>query len=566
MLSERCYMGVCFFPLDANAPKLFGFSEFLAGLALMVLAWTIGDVRYRFRVQTAPIPLRGFTFFVVATVGVLTLLTDLWRAEQWFVPAGNLLSPASWQALLAGFFLLTFLMWAWFAFIRPPIYSKRNAKQFARSLYHFILKGSAEELAVIADELSYSSRALVHHATEKKSPYGPGDEKQRKVSDVESYANDLLMLIADKRFCRVIVESSPGTALGIFQEMQDADKCVHVEIFSKNILNQALSNKESFIFHEAGSYDSGLIGYHKPLTQAMFSNYKMVEVIGTLLDPDIMPQQDWDASQWEGYSRIVLMTLRDYVSNHFWRHPFALYRAKGYIESAASDLYTLNGVLSSAWDKDVLARLRVTVEFVSKAVEVLDTKGVPDDLIKRNRPEKGIFEKTFYDHLADMVLEVVCAASNVTSPNWECWVVQHNSVWSKFFNNHKLATHAGKVIKFKARRLLYNEVLEMNRIPNFRGAKILALCLNVMGLVPVKGDYSKSSRALHLAMLSWVKNNYVALHSHNPRLADACLVGNMSYDQVNNRLVKTAPLEGLRTEPRYEYLDLVPVQNGAPDE
>ena len=100
---------VCFIPLDTNGPKLFGFSEFLAGLALMVLAWTIADVRYRFRVRTAPLPLQGITFSVVAAVGILTLLTDLWRAEQWLVPQGNVLTPATWQALLGGLFLLTFL-------------------------------------------------------------------------------------------------------------------------------------------------------------------------------------------------------------------------------------------------------------------------------------------------------------------------------------------------------------------------------------------------------------------------------------------------------------------------
>lgn len=65
-------------------------------------------------------PLQGLTFGVVVVVGVLALLTDLWRAEEWLVPRGNLLTPASWQAVLAGLFLLTFLTWTWFAFIKPP--------------------------------------------------------------------------------------------------------------------------------------------------------------------------------------------------------------------------------------------------------------------------------------------------------------------------------------------------------------------------------------------------------------------------------------------------------------
>ena len=188
MVAEQCYGFVCFIPLDTNGPKFFGFSEFLAGLALMVLAWTIADVRYRFRVQTAPIPLQGITFSVVAAVGVLSLLTDLWRAEGWLVLQGHLLTPASWQAVLGGLFLVTFLTWAWFAFIRPPVYGKRNAVRFAQTLYRSILKGSPNELAVIADELAHSARSLVRHATDRGElkNYRGGHDGQRRSEPADS--------------------------------------------------------------------------------------------------------------------------------------------------------------------------------------------------------------------------------------------------------------------------------------------------------------------------------------------------------------------------------------------
>lgn len=90
--TEHCFIGVCFIPLNGSGQTFFGFSEFLTGLALMVLAWTIADVRYRFRIQVAPLPLLGMSFYVVAAIGLLTLLTDLWRVEQWLVPRGILLT------------------------------------------------------------------------------------------------------------------------------------------------------------------------------------------------------------------------------------------------------------------------------------------------------------------------------------------------------------------------------------------------------------------------------------------------------------------------------------------
>ena len=561
MTVEQCFWGICFIPLDGSGQKFFGFSEFLAGLALMVLAWTTADVRYRFRVRSAPIPLLGITFSVVAAVGVLTLLTDLWRAEQWLVPKGNLLTPASWQAILGGLFLLTFLIWTWFAFIRPPTYSRHNAERFARTLYRFILKGSPAELAVIADELAYSARALVHHATDwgrQKHHRLEQEDEKKGLSKVEAYANDLLLLIADKRLCRAIVESSPGTALAVFRAMADTKKYgIQVETFAKNIVSEALANKDSFLYHEAEGYQSGLIGYIKPLSQAMFSNYEMVETIGTLLDPDLYSKRTWDAAQWDAYCRMVLMTFRSYVEEGYRGHSFVLFRAKHYIAHAVSDLYKLNGVANSAWDDDLQTRLQVIVKFIKDAVEILERKGVPHNLKLRIRDKCRPASETFYDHIASLIFEVVFAASAVTAPSLYRWI-QYSSVWSELFNFEHLKGNAGAAVKFKVRRLLYNEIADMKRFPNFKGARILSFCLNVMGLSIIPGDYHKDSRALHRAVLAWTKKNYAWLHEYNPSVAEECLGDGMTYDAENRRLVFMKPAEGLRREPIYVYLDLDP--------
>src|SRR6185312_13069385 len=156
------------------------------------------------------------------------------------------------------------------------------------------------------------------------------------------------------------------------------------------------------------------------------------------------------------------MTFRDYVDKEFWNHSFVLYRAKGYIEHAASDLYKLNG-LPNTWDSDAVRRLRVVIEFIKDAVKILDEKEVPGNICLRVREEHGHPRESFYDHLASMISEVIFHASAVRSPQWECWTIQHNLVWGELFNFNYLDGAAGRVVKFKVRRLLYNEIADMKR-------------------------------------------------------------------------------------------------------
>lgn len=555
MPHEYCYGFVCFVPLGANTPKVFGFPEFLTGLALIALAWTIADVRYRFRISTAPLPLQLITFMVVCVVGFLALLTDLWRAERWLVPRGTFITPSEWQAILGGLLLLTVLVWAWFAFIRPPIFGKANAQRYAQALYRIILRASPSELPVIADEFARSGKSVISYAIDNREAerylLKTGDKTPgKKPPKVTRYANDILLLIADKRFCRAIVDSSPRTALAVFQEIGVTKKYgVQVKVFARNVVNSALANKDSFLFHEAEGYDTGLMGYVKPLSQAMFSDFAMVEAIGTFFDPDV--SSSWNADQWRAYCRIVLMAFRDYVEQEWGGHSFVLFRAKGHIEHAAPDLYKLNGTTLPAWDNEVLSRLRVVLEFIRSAIEVLDKKGVPEYVTLRRREER--MPGTMYDHLAGMIFEVIFQAATVSSPKDLCWFIQHNTVWIGLFNYHRNDGPAAAVVKFKVRRLMYDEIAQMRKFPNFKGARILGFCLNVMGFVIRADDASNDSRALQTAVLRWTKKNYAWLHSYNPRVAEACLADGFTYEAERLRLVKTYPAEGLQREPKYEY-------------
>lgn len=361
---EKCLHGICFSPLSVDDPKIFGFSEFLAGLALMILAWTIADVRYRFRVEVAPLPLKIITFSVVIFVGLSTILTDLWRASAWLVLSQTFITSALWQAFFSYYLFYYFLIWIWFAFIRPPVFGKLNSKRYLSIIYRYIIGGVPTNLAVIADELTSSASNIIKYAPlihRFQESDNEGKQKKINITEIEIHAHNLLDLIADKRFCKVIIDSSPITALAFFEEISDQNKySVNISVFARNIVNEAISNKESFIYHEDKWYDSGLIGDSKPITQAVFSNFDMVESIGTMFDA---PFLKWDADQWEAYSRVVLITIESLLNKRFINHNYTIYHAIDNLEKSVIDLSKLNGVIN-LWENDTYQRLRVAINFI----------------------------------------------------------------------------------------------------------------------------------------------------------------------------------------------------------
>src|SRR5688572_24735932 len=86
MTCEYPFFGMCLIVPGEQDGGIFGFSEFVQAFALLVLVYTVSDVRYRFRVETAPIRIWQLTFWISGVIGIGTLLTDLWFAQRYPTP------------------------------------------------------------------------------------------------------------------------------------------------------------------------------------------------------------------------------------------------------------------------------------------------------------------------------------------------------------------------------------------------------------------------------------------------------------------------------------------------
>lgn len=513
--------GICLVPTTGTA-SLFGFKDFIAALALLIIVYTVSDIRYRFRVSVAPLPLFTITYALIILVGFGTLATDIWINEKWLFP-DSLITTAGWQGILGGLFLGLVITWMYYAFIRPSIFGRNNFKNYTQELYRIVLKGSESELPVIAHELSASAKSLVTFAN------GLGKLKAEAKGELkpsaEGYANDIFLLIANRKFCRYLVASSPITAIRLLDAVAEAKAYrVPIGLFAQNVSTEAIRNKDSGLYHEDEGYYSGLLGYIKPFSEALYGNYEMVETLGnhSPLDIDYKSVWAWDATQFETYCRVTQMTFKRYLEGRHWgQHSYVITRALGDIHKATSRAIGEVGKAGDDYLGDEWHRLSVGVDFIKDCInEIGELKPPPEAKTLRIRAHQryNMKDEDLYDQLARAMFEIVHSAAYIEGPPEKAWGIHYGSVWGDFFGRHD-NNRAWMIVQFKLRRLLYDEILDLESLPNYKAARVLGICLNVMGLTMGKrSGFDRDYSPLKAVVLAWTKKIICNFGKLTPKL------------------------------------------------
>lgn len=545
-------------PPSPASEKIFGFAEFIAALALLVIVFTTSDVRHRFRVSVAPLPLLRYTFIGAALIGSTSLATDVWRVSKWWVLKTEWLTYSTWQALVGLFFLVLVLSWMWYAYVRPPVFSRRNAKRFAGTLHGYIVKGAEEDLRVIADELQRSARSIIVEAAQAAREFA-AQNSATGVSEHRRYAYDLTSLLGNRRLCRCVVLSAPSTAIEFFDAIA-ASKAYDLptDAFIRNIASEAVIQSDSMLREEVQETNRTLIGHLKSFTKSVFANVELVEGLKGTSPFDIVPfdQSTWDHQALGAYTAVLLEFLERKLAGN-WRnsHSFVLSRAFHALgRGTLSGSWGLNEVTEISWEHPRYQRLRILVEFARKAVDAVQRAPTLPEY--KSRAPKLVGHRHFpdvYALIAGLMFEIVESASEVRAPRMTAWQIQHNDVWGEFFSFGD--GQAWRRVRHELCKLIGSQVSRMFERPNYRGARLAGYVLNVEGLQGDDKSSDRAKRALARLARSWARTRYLPLTSTHPNLAEAVLTGSLSFDSTPPRLVKTYE-KGLSREAPKEYLDL----------
>jgi hypothetical protein len=565
-MDEKCYWTFCFVPQASNAPiaDIFTFAEYLAALALLVVLYTITDFRYRFRLSITPGFLYQTTFAVIVFVGFGSLISELWSSEGWWVLRVSGLNFPRWQTALGVLFLGTFLTWAWYAFLRPPMFSSRNARRFAQGVYRAIVKGSDEELSILASELSRSADSMLKICAEVPRRDQSADTSVKKPKPYH-YAHDLLMLIANRKLCRHIIASSPGTAMAFFDATaRHRAFSAPLEMFATMISAEAIENTDSILHHEDDQLHDGLMGRIQPWRTAVFGNYELLEALsrrhGSPLHISYKYYFEWKSAHWNAYAGVTLTAWQAYLdaeqrTNRSW----ALSNAFDVLERGLSSISQLRDNDGSAWRDDRFESFEAVTEFYRAALEKLDNCKKPPRANARMRDAKRAQINDVYDDLANLGFEILSQAATVrSSADWS-WTVQHNTAWVAVFEGFRREGKPSQIVSRKLRRKIVGQIARMAELPNYPGARLLGLLINVLGPAykPKKTERGQRDMPRRLANIvnGWLRENYLKLRAEYPDVAKAVLVGGISFDEEHSRLTKTYATF-LGKPPRESYLEL----------
>jgi hypothetical protein len=553
-------MGICLTKAQDAGPSIFGFPDFLTALALLALAFSSSDALYRFKIEIAPIPLRLIAFLASVIIGGGSLMTDFWFATGWYsLPWGW--SRAGIQAGLGALFLLVIMLWLWFAFVARTSFNRFNYKRFHGAVYRGMVRGSIVELTVIAEQLPAAAESLIRHT----APPFTGAERDEKstVAPLQRYAHDVLWLLGNRKFCRVLMASSPHTAIVIMTEASRQKRYdLPLATFVQNLTLEGVLNNDSQIYHEDRNSMTSIFGYIQPFTSAVYGNYELLEKIGggmmSSLDLDWQSYRQFSAAQWEAYLRITLVAIEGYAgSGRVQMRSQLLTRAIDQIKTASSETYQLNGTTGAIYRSDLLAKLSASISFIRDALTALDkAEGVAGVQARFSEPTY-YGQGTILDDLADLLYHIILDASGVEGPPDLAWTVYYNTVWSPIFNYGGQGA-ARSLVLFKLRRRLFDEIKRLEEFPNFEGARILAFTLNVIGFrYDPTSTIDRPWLPLGKATTGWTRRNYLSLRRANLRVAEACLIGRVTFDEANSKIVKTY-VQGLHAEPPRALLDLDP--------
>ncbi|AJX24193.1 hypothetical protein [Burkholderia pseudomallei] len=402
-------LGLCQYnPLKPNNTYLTP-GDALAALGLVIAFLQLGTptVRLRNRIRARVIRVAFALFLpVFAFTCYAALIPSLYSTPPQ-LPFGY---PVVWELAGALCGLVAFGTVA-FSYFWPTKFSRRNAREFAQACTHTLAAGDTDALRALSVEVAHNAASLVRAAS-----VGLVTAHQKRTPvEYEQVAYQLLQMLSDRRFCRVVVESSPGTFIALVKELKGhhADRDVAKSLLRELSASAILSDDS--ILEKEEQY-AGL-GHYGAFTRAVYGDYGFSKNRLELFN-------GWKSYQTENvtrgsterYCRAVRALVNGYFEHKdFYGYPTALYHAfENLWQVFRSQMWELRGVSDDGAYRTQAYKIASTIADTYGDVFDLIVKhqeALPTDYHEANAQHPTLGDTSIYAVYAKASFELVEAAA-----------------------------------------------------------------------------------------------------------------------------------------------------------
>lgn len=539
-----------------KSSDIFGFSDFVTALALLIIVYTITNNRYKFRLSIVPFSLQYVSFIILIFIGIGILLTEFWFNKGLLIPA-TINDFILIQFLFAILLLILVSTWIYFAFIKPPIYCRTNYKKFMEETHRLIINGSYEDLIMLSDEIGRSASSIINASSERIIKYIKVGNPNKKVNPISYFkpntefsntAYNLLLLFGNRKFCREIINYSPITVMRFINNIEKTKKYnVPIGQFLVNISTEALLNKNSIMYSETEKYPYDLIGNDKYFIKTLYGNTNLLQALDHLNPYNINFDFSYklDEEQYQAFINAVLVTIKSYLKTNgvYWNHYQALNQAIDIIKRSTYDFYKIKNIkdFDSITSSLSYKKLEITVRFINDFIDLLDKyPSKRYKLAKKPKDEHYIIHDDLYDIVVDIITEIIHNIVSLKVSKRDIWWVHHNIFWSEIQKSTRDKSIAFKIINLKLRRRLFDEIMTFNKYYNFKSARTLGYMLNILGLTQKDNLVYKKWKGFHWLILKWTENNYLKLYKEHKDIAKNIPIGFIYFDKKKKKLLSKA--------------------------
>lgn len=518
-------------------------SGYLSLLAFSVAVFTLSGPKFQIRQATATLPFRPLFFWVLIFSGIITFglaaqdLLDFTLTEK--------VNPSLVNFFVAGLLALLIIYWMKICFVRPPRFTKLTARRYFGQTFSYVANGSRDELLALARELFWEMADIIKRCP-KRDRTRLERQDERRLSETEKYAHNLLLLLSDTRFCDVVVDEIPTFPAHVVQEMIRLKRYdVPTHLFIRRMVIAFLSKPKSALFVENEWLGQGYIGEAKPITNAIFSEWHKVEHfeggVESPLDLDYPYADSWDTDTWRVYFGIARAYAEGLAKSG---RGSASGRGIYYILKTTARAYERIGKLESYESvrdpHNPYWHASEANHFVRDLVKIFSEV---DDYVYFDRSSDYDYGDDLASKIAKLAFEAIYHAAEINTVEFRMWDVQHNLVWTMLERYPAKDTKIIKMARRKLRRMIWDEVRRMDAFPNYKGARYIRFCLNVLGFYEEstqrKDPLERDAWPLTKCISSWVERRYSELVKTNPPIAEFLLPANITYDNDKNCLVRS---------------------------